>query len=62
MLRTVAQVQAATQYRQKRNYYFLKHLLTVKHEKTCSFCQKPKCLHLINNSAIVHLRGIKLIQ
>ena len=35
---------------------------TVQYEKTCSFCQKPECLHEINNSAIAQLPGIKLIQ
>ena len=35
---------------------------TVKHEKTCSSCQKPDCLHVVNNSAIAQLTGIKLIQ
>ena len=34
---------------------------TVKHEKTCSFCQKPEFLHLVNNLAIAQLPGIKLI-
>ena len=24
----------------------------VKHEKTCLFCQKPECLHVVSNSAI----------
>ena len=35
---------------------------TVKHEKTCSFCQKPEYLHVGNTSAIAKLPGIKLIQ
>ena len=35
---------------------------TVKNEKTCSFCQKSECLHVVNNSAIAQLPGIKLIQ
>ena len=35
---------------------------TVKHEKTCSFCQKPECLHVVNNLVIAQLPGIKLIQ
>ena len=35
---------------------------TVKHEKTCSFCQKSESFHVVNNSAIAQLRGIKLIQ
>ena len=34
---------------------------TVKHEKICSFCQKPECLHVVNNSEIAQLPGIKLI-
>ena len=59
MFRTVAQVQAAIQYRQKLSTTFTN---TVKHEKTCSFCQKQECLHVVNNSAIAQLRGIKLIQ
>ena len=33
----------------------------VKHEKTYSFFQKPEILHVVNNSAIGQLRGIKLI-
>ena len=35
---------------------------TVKHEKACSFCQKPECLHVVNNSTIAQLPVIKLIQ
>ena len=35
---------------------------SVKREKTCLFCQKPECLHVVNNSAITQLPGIKLIQ
>ena len=35
---------------------------TVKHEKKCSFCQKPEYLHVVSNSAIAQLHGIKLIQ
>ena len=35
---------------------------TVTYEKICSFCQKLECLHVVNNSAIAQLPGIKLIQ
>ena len=35
---------------------------TVKHKKIYLFCQKPECLHVVNNSAIAQLCGIKLIQ
>ena len=59
MFQTVAQVQAATQYRQKLNH-LLKVTNTVKHEKTCSFCQKPESLQVVNNLAIGQLRGMKL--
>ena len=59
MFRTVTQVLAAAQYRQKLKYYLPN---TVKHEKTCSYCQKPECLHVVNKSAIAQLPGIKLIQ
>ena len=34
----------------------------VKHEKTCSFCQKPEYLDVVNHSAIAQLRGIKLTK
>ena len=62
MFRTVAQVQAATQYRQKLKYHLLKQLLTQKNMRKRSFCQKPECLHVVSNSTIAQLRGIKLIQ
>ena len=45
-----------------RNLPFETVTYTVKHEKTCSFCQKPESLHIVNNSAIAKLCGIKLIQ
>ena len=40
---------------------------TLKHEKTCSFCQKPEYLknfvkNVVNHSAIAQLHGIKLTQ
>ena len=35
---------------------------TVKHEKTCSFCQEPEYLHVVNHSAIPQLSRIKLTQ
>ena len=35
---------------------------TVENEKTCLFCQKSECLHIVNNSATTQLPGIKLIQ
>ena len=60
MFRCVAHVQAATQYEQKLPFETV--INTVKHENTCSFCQKPECLHVVSNSAIAQLRGIKLIQ
>ena len=50
MFPTVAQVYAATQCKQKLNY-LLKVTNTVKHDKTCSFCQKPECLHIVKYSA-----------
>ena len=34
----------------------------VNHEKTCSFCQKPEYLHVVNYSAIAQLRDIKSTQ
>ena len=45
-----------------RNLPFETVTYTVKDEKTCSFCQKPESLHIVNNSAIGKLCGIKLIQ
>ena len=35
---------------------------TVKHKKTCSFCQKAEYLHVVNNPGIAQLPGIKLIS
>ena len=55
MFRTIVQVQAKTKA-------FETVTNIVKHERTCSFCQKPECLLLVNNSAIAKLRGIKLFQ
>ena len=34
----------------------------VNHENTCSFFQKPENVHVVNYSAIAHLRGIKSTQ
>ena len=62
MFRTVAHVHASTYYRQKLQFTFGNQLLTVNHEKTCSFCQKPEYLQVVNYSAVAQLRGIKSTQ
>ena len=50
------------QYRQKPKCYLYKQLLTSKPWENMFILSKTRCLHVVNNSAVAQLRGIKSIQ
>ena len=61
---SLSSTRACINLMQSETYVYVWKSVTniVNHEKTCSFCQKPEYLHVVNYSAIAQLRDIKSTQ